>query len=136
MCRRLDSGSTQQLRIVPARLVVYALVMFSYGCVSGPPVTVDYDENHDFRGYQNFIFVSESPLLVGAMAPVNRQFTERLMRVAGKQLEQQGCRFEVHRDVADFAIGFALGLSSGVRENSYPNQLGDVRSGWVWGGLR
>jgi hypothetical protein len=106
------------------------------GCAASPGVETDYDPAWKYDGYRNFAFVSDKPLIVGVVVPVNPALEKSLMAATRRALEDQGYRF-TNRSEADFAVGFMLGTRPDIKVANFPGDEDEIiQGGWTWGGPR
>jgi hypothetical protein len=88
----------------------------------------DYNPNIDFRNYQSFSFISESPMIISsAQGAVSPLLEGRIMNAIRANLSRKGFRYVTNPEQADMAISFTVGARDQIKVDQYP---ASYRSGY------
>ena len=104
------------------------LLLLTSGCVTQPQLKTfsDYDEGTKFTDYRSFAWMTQNPLFVASMQPVNPSLQQSLMRETSAQLKARGFSQVSRPEDADFVVSFTVGSRDNLQVNNYPSKYRQI----------
>lgn len=103
------------------------------GCATGPNIALDYDENHDFSGYETFVWKADDPVTVKGGLVVPTVALTAVAQAVRDDLRKKGFVEVQDPADADFGVDVVVGLSEAVVFDSTDRSVYVASEGAIYG---